>query len=187
MEVAALVLSIIAIASCSCIYVSIICGSLAMIFALLSKGGATSMSSMAMTSFWIAFAAVVITLIIYIGSFAAMLHEYGSIEGILKEYQNLTGIDYNELLQQMIPQNNISIFLTIQFTTIMASASHIYNGLKCIPMCSLPRLIRCSVCDSINQPPKTAVYGTNGWSTNDLIKCPCSSANVALVPPHPGQ
>ena len=51
MEVAALVLSIIAIASCSCIYVSIICGSLAMIFALLSKGGATSMSSMAMTSF----------------------------------------------------------------------------------------------------------------------------------------
>ena len=88
-------------ASCSCIYVSIICGSLAMIFALLSKGGATSMSSMAMTSFWIAFAAVVITLIIYIGSFAAMLHEYGSIEGILKEYQNLTGIDYNELLQQM--------------------------------------------------------------------------------------
>ena len=101
MEVAALVLSIIAIASCSCIYVSIICGSLAMIFALLSKGGATSMSSMAMTSFWIAFAAVVITLIIYIGSFAAMLHEYGSIEGILKEYQNLTGIDYNELLQQM--------------------------------------------------------------------------------------
>ena len=84
MEVAALVLSIIA-----------------MIFALLSKGGATSMSSMAMTSFWIAFAAVVITLIIYIGSFAAMLHEYGSIEGILKEYQNLTGIDYNELLQQM--------------------------------------------------------------------------------------
>ena len=101
MEVAALVLSIIAIASCSCIYVSIICGSLAMIFALLSKGGATSMSSMAMTSFWIAFAAVVITLIIYIGSFAAMLHEYGSIEGILKEYQNLTGIDYNELLKQM--------------------------------------------------------------------------------------
>ena len=101
MEVAALVLSIIAIASCSCIYVSIICGSLAMIFALLSKGGATSMSSMAMTSFWIAFAAVVITLIIYIGSFAAMLHEYGSIEGILKEYQNLTGIVYNELLKQM--------------------------------------------------------------------------------------
>ena len=69
----------------------------------------------------------------------------------------------------------------------MASASHIYNGLKCIPMCSLPRLIRCSVCDSINQPPKMAVYGTNGWSTNDLIRCPCSSANVALVPPHPGQ
>ena len=34
-------------------------------------------------------------------SFAAMLHEYGSIEGILKEYQNLTGIDYSELLQQM--------------------------------------------------------------------------------------
>ena len=115
MEVAALVLSIIAIASCSCIYVSIICGSLAMIFALLSKGGATSMSSMAMTSFWIAFAAVVITLIIYIGSFAAMLHEYGSIEGILKEYQNLTGIDYNELLQQRDELKEALISLMWQF------------------------------------------------------------------------
>ena len=65
MEVAALVLSIIAIASCSCIYVSVICGSLAMIFALLSKGGATSMSSMAMTSFWIAFA-LLLSLSLYI-------------------------------------------------------------------------------------------------------------------------
>ena len=83
MEVAALVLSIIAIASCSCIYVSIICGSLAMIFALLSKGGAPH-EQHGYDSFWIAFAAVVITLIIYIGSFAAMLHEYGSIEGYIK-------------------------------------------------------------------------------------------------------
>lgn len=37
MEVAALVLSIIAIASCSCIYVSIICGSLAMILRYFQK------------------------------------------------------------------------------------------------------------------------------------------------------
>ena len=83
MEVAALVLSIIAIASCSCIYVSIICGSLAMIFALLSKGGATSMSSMAMTSFWIAFAAVVITLVRFVCRHASRIRKHrGYIKGI---------------------------------------------------------------------------------------------------------
>ena len=101
MEVAALVLSIIAIASCSCIYTSIICGSLAMIMALLSKGGASSMSSMALTSIWLGFAAVIITIVITIGSFVFMLDQYGSIQGILNEYKNITGVDYNELIQEM--------------------------------------------------------------------------------------
>ncbi len=101
MEVAALVLSIIAIASCACIYTSIICGSLAMLMALLSKGGATSMSSMAMTSFWIGFVAVVLTIVITLGSFVFMLNEYGSIQGILDEYKNLTGYDYSGLIEQM--------------------------------------------------------------------------------------
>ena len=42
METASLVLGIIAIASCTCLNVSIICGSLSMLFALLSKGGASA-------------------------------------------------------------------------------------------------------------------------------------------------
>ena len=82
-------------------------------------------------------------------------------------------------LSRWIPQNNISIFLTIQFTTIMASASHIYNGLKCIPMCSLPRLIHCSVCDSINQPPKTTLSDVR-VAAQLLLSCHRTPDNSSL-------
>ncbi len=43
---------------------------------------------------------IVLTAVIYISAFAFTLHEYGSLEGILKAYSDMTGIDYNQLLQQ---------------------------------------------------------------------------------------
>lgn len=101
MEVAALALAIIAIASCTCLYVSIICGALSMILALLSKGGATSMSQRAFITFFIGLAAILITILVYTVSIVVMLNEYGSFEGILKAYSDMSGIDYKELIEQM--------------------------------------------------------------------------------------
>lgn len=101
METASLVLGIIAIASCTCLNVSIICGSLSMLFALLSKGGASSMSSRAMFCFVLGLVSVLITICFYTVSIVYMLHEYGSLSGILNAYSDMTGIDYNDLIEQI--------------------------------------------------------------------------------------
>ena len=101
METASLVLGIIAIASCTCLYVSIICGSLSMLFALLSKGGASSMSSRAMFCFVLGLVSVLVTICFYTASIVYMLHEYGSLSGILNAYSDMTGIDYNDLIEQI--------------------------------------------------------------------------------------
>lgn len=101
METASLVLGIIAIASCTCLNVSIICGSLSMLFALLSKGGASSMSSRAMFCFVLGLVSVLVTICFYTASIVYMLHEYGSLSGILNAYSDMTGIDYNDLIEQI--------------------------------------------------------------------------------------
>ena len=101
METASLVLGIIAIASCTCLYVYIICGSLSMLFALLSKGGASSMSSRAMFCFVLGLVSVLVTICFYTASIVYMLHEYGSLSGILNAYSDMTGIDYNDLIEQI--------------------------------------------------------------------------------------
>ena len=101
METASLVLGIIAIASCTCLNVSIICGSLSMLFALLSKGGASSMSSRAMFCFVLGLVSVLVTICFYTVLIVYMLHEYGSLSGILNAYSDMTGIDYNDLIEQI--------------------------------------------------------------------------------------
>nr|WP_317354689.1 hypothetical protein [uncultured Agathobacter sp.] len=101
METASLVLGIIAIASCTCLNVSIICGSLSMLFALLSKGGASSMSSRAMFCFVLGLVSVLITICFYTVLIVYMLHEYGSLSGILNAYSDMSGIDYNDLIEQI--------------------------------------------------------------------------------------
>lgn len=101
METASLVLGIIAIASCTCLNVSIICGSLSMLFALLSKGGASSMSSRAMFCFVLGLVSVLISICFYTVLIVYMLHEYGSLSGILNVYSDMIGIDYNDLIEQI--------------------------------------------------------------------------------------
>lgn len=101
METASLVLGIIAIASFTCLNVSIICGSLSMLFALLSKGGASSMSSHAMFCFVLGLVSVLVTICFYTVSIVYMLHEYGSLSGILNAYSDMIGIDYNDLIEQI--------------------------------------------------------------------------------------
>ena len=100
-ETAALVLAVISIATCTCIYFSIPSGALAVIFALLSKGGESSLNSKSKLAFWLGIAGIAITIIIYTFSIITLLREYGSIEGILNAYSQMTGIDYSELIQEM--------------------------------------------------------------------------------------
>lgn len=72
----------------------------AIILASLSRGGQIRYGAKAQVGLILGIIGIVLTAVIYISAFAFTLHEYGSIEGILKAYSDMTGIDYNQLLQQ---------------------------------------------------------------------------------------
>ena len=88
-------LGIISIVSCTCLYLAIPCGALAIILASLSRGGQIRYGAKAQ----VGIIGIVLTAVI-ISIYLFMLYEYGSIEGIFKAYSDMTGIDYNQLLQQ---------------------------------------------------------------------------------------
>lgn len=104
MEIASMTLGIIAVSSCLCLYLSIPCGALAVILASLSRGGQMQYGSKAQVGLILGLIGLSFTLLIYGGSFALALHEYGSIEGILKAYSEMNGMSYEELIQQLYPQ-----------------------------------------------------------------------------------
>ena len=83
METAAFVLGIVSLATCACIYTSVVCGALAIMFALLSKGGATSMSNRARYALILGLIGLIATIIMYTTTFAYAIHTYGSIENLL--------------------------------------------------------------------------------------------------------
>lgn len=101
MEYASLILGILALVGCTCIYLSLPCGAIAIILATLSRSGEMAYGSKAQAGLMLGIFALVFTVLLYGVSFAALLYEYGSIEGILDAYSELAGMDYNELLQQL--------------------------------------------------------------------------------------
>ncbi len=89
MTTAAIVLSVIAVSTICCIYVSFFCGVLGIIFALLSKGGETTMSPNAKTALTVCVAAIVLTVLLLAGSFATLILQYGSIEEFWNVYMKM--------------------------------------------------------------------------------------------------
>ena len=101
METASLVLGLISLTTCSCLYISIACGALAILLGLLSKGGTKSVTSKAQAGIIMGILGLVFTVVIYAASFAIAISTYGSIEGILKAYCEMYGIDYTEFYNQL--------------------------------------------------------------------------------------
>lgn len=101
METAALALGIISLTTCSCLYVSIVCGALAILFALLSRGGENTMSSHAKLGLILGIAGLVATAIMYGFALFYAITEFGSLEGFLQYSYDLYGLDYDELLNQL--------------------------------------------------------------------------------------
>lgn len=89
MTTAAVVLSIVAISTVCCIYVSFVCGMLGITFALLSKGGELTMSQNAKTALWVSVFAVVLTVTLLAVSFAMVIAQYGSIDAFWEAYLKL--------------------------------------------------------------------------------------------------
>lgn len=94
MVTAAVVLSVIAVSTVCCIYVSFICGILGIIFALLSKGGETTMSPSARTACVVSVTAIVLSVLLLCGSFLTLIMQYGSIEQFWKAYMEILETDF---------------------------------------------------------------------------------------------
>lgn len=100
-EAAALGLGVISIATCACIYISVVCGSLAIIFAILSKGGANTMSPRAHLAIWLGIFGLGLTVILSVYAVYSALAQYGSFENILKAYGDITGQDFESIFPEL--------------------------------------------------------------------------------------
>lgn len=106
MALASMVLGIIALTTCGCIYSAMVCGALGIILALLSRGGEQTLDSRARTGLILSSIGLALTFIIYIGTFLAMLREYGGIDGILQEFMKMYNADSLEELYQKLGVQN---------------------------------------------------------------------------------
>lgn len=103
MELASLFLGAVAIMSCTCLYLSLPCGALAVILGVLSRGGQMQYGPRAQTGITLGCIALLTTLLIYGIAIAVLLQRYGSIEGILQASSELAGMDYEELMRELYP------------------------------------------------------------------------------------
>ena len=86
---AAIVCSTIAISTICCLYLSVICGVLGIIYALLSKGGELTMSQNAKAALWISVFAIFLSITLVAGSFLIVIMRYGSLEAFWNAYMEM--------------------------------------------------------------------------------------------------
>ena len=89
MLTASIVLSVISIATTCCIYSSIICGSLSIILALLSRGQQKTLSPQGKMAIMTSAAAIIISVLATVIMFVVTIREYGSVENFLKAYADI--------------------------------------------------------------------------------------------------
>ena len=89
MMTASIVLSVIAIATTCCIYASIICGSLSIILALLSRGQQKKLSPQGKMAIMTSTAAIIISVLATVIMFVVTIREYGSVENFLEAYSDI--------------------------------------------------------------------------------------------------
>lgn len=89
MSVASLVLGIIGLSMGCCVYPPIIFGSLAIIFALLSRGGEMHMNSYAKAGLALGIIGIAFGTLFLIYSFFTLMAEFGGIDGYLRYIEEL--------------------------------------------------------------------------------------------------
>lgn len=104
METAAFTLGVLSIVTCSCIYGAYIFGAIAIVLALLSRGGKMKLSSKAKLGILLAVIGIVITTVFYVYAFYIAIQEYGSFEALLRESCEMMGYDFDTLFGDMFAQ-----------------------------------------------------------------------------------
>ena len=97
MELASLVLGTAACTTSCLIYPSLVCGSLAIMFALLSRGREMTLTPRAKTGLVLGIAGLAIFAFLLIYLFFAANIYYGGLEEMLRETCNMMGYDYDTL------------------------------------------------------------------------------------------
>lgn len=95
-ETASLALAAGALISCTFIYGAYILGALAILFALLSRGGQMKMSTKAKVGLILGIIAILLSTFLTILGIYVAIEMYGSIENALREYCNMYGLDFEE-------------------------------------------------------------------------------------------
>ncbi len=93
---ASLVLGILSLVTCCCIYSALPFGALAIIFALLSRGGEMTMDSRGMTGLGLGIAGLVLTIVIFIIMFIYTVSFYGSFDAFM-QYTNELAEQYMQM------------------------------------------------------------------------------------------
>ena len=97
MAIMAMIFGIISIASCYVCYISIPLGAMAAIFASLSRNQSYSYSKKARTGMILGLVGIVVSAIVTSIFLTILLREFGSLEGILREYCRIMGLDFETL------------------------------------------------------------------------------------------
>uniref|UniRef100_UPI0040567456 hypothetical protein n=1 Tax=Agathobacter sp. TaxID=2021311 RepID=UPI0040567456 len=90
-------LGVASILTCSIFYISFVAGAMAILFALLSRGGDIKLSPKARLAILLGIIGIVVTVAFYVWAFQIALAEYGSPEGILREACEMAGYDFETL------------------------------------------------------------------------------------------
>jgi hypothetical protein len=93
---ASLVLGILSLVTCCCIYSALPFGALAIIFALLSRGGEMTMDSRGMTGLGLGIAGLVLTIVIFIIMFIYTVSFYGGFDAFM-QYTNELAEQYMQM------------------------------------------------------------------------------------------
>ena len=96
MENAARLLGVIGAATFCLVYPALICGSLAIVFALLSRGGERTLTSRAKIALILG---IVLAMIIY--TFAIAELYYGGVENMARQVYGTLGIDFDTLMNSL--------------------------------------------------------------------------------------
>ncbi len=89
MATAALILGIVGLATGCCVYTSIVCGALAIILGLLSRGGEMTMSDRAKAGVGLGIASLVMGFLIILWALFTLLAEFGSFGNLMEYYYDL--------------------------------------------------------------------------------------------------
>lgn len=94
MAMASMVLGIVGAATGCCIYTGVGCGALAIILALLSRGGEMTLAPKAKAGLWLGIAGIVVGIFMFVIGIISIILQFGSFENYMNEYMKM----YQDLL-----------------------------------------------------------------------------------------